>query len=89
MHLLLRYRVKAVRKRGEECGRLGERNIAQDVRKVGEKTGEQVRNEVTTINYNLLVSKNVGVGYIIRRVELADHMRILERGKKKYDQEDW
>lgn len=51
--------------------------------------GTSEKNEVTTINYNLLVSKNVGVGYIIRRVKLADHMRILERRRKKHDQEDW
>jgi len=51
--------------------------------------GTSEKNEVTTINYNLLVSRNVGVGYIIRRVELGDHMQILERGRKKHDQEDW
>ena len=51
--------------------------------------GTSEKNEVTTINYNLLVSKNAGVGYIIRRVELADRMRIMEGWGKKHDQEDW
>ena len=50
-------------------------------RRIEEGTSE--KNEVATINYNLLVSKNVGVGYIIRRVKFADHVRILEREEKR------
>jgi hypothetical protein len=52
-------------------------------RKIDEGTSE--KNKVTTISYNLLVSGNVGVATSLGRVELADHMRILER----HDQEDW
>lgn len=79
------------RERGRErvwvSGRVKHDTRCTEGRRIDEGTDE--KNEVATINYNLLVSRNVGVGYIIRRVKLADHMRILERGKRRHDQEDW
>ena len=47
------------------------------------------KNGVATINYNLLVSKNVGVGYIIRGGKIGGSHAYTRARKKKHDQEDW